>query len=90
MMDFEYSNRGFERFSIEDKSGNALNAYQSSHIGEYDDSFERPGSSGIWIYVEAPKGELPACLLNREQAHKLGRRLIAWCKTGSLKLEGEQ
>ena len=88
-MNVEYSDRGFERVSIEDKFGNALNAYESSIIGDYEDSFERPGDSGIWINVVAPEGELPACLLNREQAHELGRRLIAWAETGSLKLEDE-
>ena len=90
MIDVEYSERGFERISMKDKSGNTLNASQSSIIGDYEDSFERPGSSAIWINIEAPKGELPCCLLNREQAHELGNRLIAWAETGSLKLEDEQ
>ena len=88
MTDVEYSERGFERVSIENVGG-TLNAYQSSIIGDYEDSFERPGSSAIWINVKASKGELPCCLLNREQAHELGRRLIAWAETGSLKLENE-
>ena len=89
MTDVEYSNRGFERVSIKDNSGNTLNTYQSSIIGDYEDSFERPGSSAIWVNIEAPKDELHCCLLSREQAHELGRRLIAWAETGSLKLENE-
>ena len=89
MMDFEYNNRGLERVSIKDRSGTTLKVYQCPHVGDYADSFKRWGSVGVWINVEAPKGELPACLLNREQAHELGRRLITWAKTGSLKLEGE-
>ena len=88
MMNVEYSNRGFERVSIKTVYG-TRNAYQSSIIGDYEDSLERPGSSAIWINVEAPKGEMDCCLLNREQAHELGRRLIAWAEAGSLKLGGE-
>ena len=89
MMNVECSGRGFERVSMK-VVGGTLNAYQSSIIGDYEFSLERPGSSAIWINIEAPKGELPCCLLNREQAHELGKRLIAWAETGSLKLEDEQ
>ena len=37
-MNVEYSDRGFERVSIENVRG-TLNAYQSSIIGDYEDSF---------------------------------------------------
>ena len=88
MMNVECSGRRFERVSMK-VVGGTLNAYQSSIIGDYEFSLERPGSSVIWINIEAQKVERPCCLLNREQAHELGRRLIAWAETGSFKLENK-
>lgn len=52
-------------------------ASQSSAIGDYDDSLDRPGSSFLWI------GE--SHHLNREEVAEFVKYLQAWLKTGSMK-----
>lgn len=49
---------------------------QSSAIGEYDDAFDRPGSSFLWIGKKHH--------LNREQVGELVERLQEWLRTGML------
>lgn len=49
---------------------------QSSAIGGYDDSFQRPGSSALWV------GEFHH--LNREEVSKLVGYLQCWLETGKL------
>jgi hypothetical protein len=57
-------------------------AQQSSAIGDYPDAMDRPGTSFLWI------GERHH--LNREQVAELSKRLQAWVKTGSMKLDGDK
>ena len=52
---------------------------QSSAIGDYDDSFSRPGSSFLWV------GEHHH--LNREEVATLVKHLRAWMRTGSLQIK---
>ncbi len=56
-------------------------AAQSSAIGDYEDSFERPGSSFLWI------GDYHH--LNREEVQQLVNHLQSWLKTGSLVEQSE-
>jgi hypothetical protein len=51
---------------------------QSSAIGDYPDSMERPGSSYLWIGYHHH--------LNREEVAKLAEHLRAWLATGSLQV----
>lgn len=55
---------------------------QSSAIGNYDDSMEKPGSSYLWVGNSHH--------LNREQVQELVEHLQAWLNTGSLSLEKEK
>lgn len=51
---------------------------QSSAIGDYEDSFDKPGSSYLWL------GE--SHHLNREEVTLLIKHLTHWVETGSLSL----
>ena len=51
-------------------------ALQSSAIGDYEDSIDRPGSSFLWIGDDHR--------LNREEVQELIQHLIHWTKTGKL------
>jgi len=72
-MNVEFTSRGFEK--ILDKEGKML-VQQSSAVGDYDDAFDRPGSSYLWV------GENTA--LDREQVAELRDHLNNWLKTGYL------
>lgn len=54
---------------------------ESSTIGDYADSFDRPGSSYLWI------GEYHH--LNREQVRQLIVYMQRWLNTGELEEQGE-
>ena len=47
---------------------------QSSAIGDYADSFDKPGSSYLWLGDDHH--------LNREEVRELIRHLSKWCATG--------
>lgn len=51
----------------------------SSAIGDYEDSFDNPGSSFLWV------GEHHH--LNRAEVRELITHLEAWCLTGSLEVK---
>lgn len=55
---------------------------QSSSIGDYEDSFDKPGSSYLWV------GENHH--LDRAEVKELVSHLQAWLKTGSLSLAKEE
>lgn len=50
---------------------------QSSAIGDYEDSFDRPGTSFLWVGDNHH--------LNREEVAELRDRLTAWLATGTLR-----
>lgn len=81
-MRIEKTQRGFEVLLHEtyppNEGGTARLAQQSSLIGSYEDSWERPGSSSLWV------GEHHH--LSREEAREFAARLLAWAETGSLEL----
>jgi hypothetical protein len=77
------SDRGFEFLNHDayipaDRGKYDRLASQSSAVGEYDDAYDRPGSSALWI------GEHHH--LNREEVAQLVKHLKAWLKTGTLSL----
>lgn len=51
---------------------------QSSAIGDYEDAFDKPGSSFLWIGKQHH--------LDREQVEELRDRLTAWLETGTLEI----
>ena len=67
----EYTNRGFEMAHY---AGICLQ--QSSEIGDYEDAFDKPGSSAIW--VREPSGSI-----NREGVAETRDALTRWLETGS-------
>lgn len=83
-MDVKTSGRGFEYIELPEYCNNPCKnvclVRQSSAVGDYDDSFSRPGSSFLWI------GDLH---LNREQVAEFILHLSAWTKSGSLALGGD-
>lgn len=75
------SDRGFE-FLEHDAYPPGANhdsrlASQSSAVGEYEDSLERPGSSYLWIGMHHH--------LNREEVEQFVAHLQSWLETGNLK-----
>lgn len=78
------TNRGFEVVEMVEASEERTSrlVQQSSVIGDYSDSENRPGSSYLWVGADHH--------LNREEVAELRDRLTAWLLTGSLRLKGEQ
>jgi len=78
-MQIEYSDRGFEFLITNDypdgKPARLLS--QSSAIGEYEDSFERPGSSFLWVGDNHH--------LNREEVEEMIQYMQNWLETGKMK-----
>lgn len=73
------SERGFERVDAESYANDPKMLRlvgQSSAIGDYEDSYDRPGTSYLWI------GEHHH--LNREQVGEYVALLQNWLQTGSL------
>lgn len=84
----ERSDRGFELITHPVYSGvnparpEARVVQASSAIGGYEDSFEKPGSSFLWV------GENHH--LNREEVTLLVKHLQAWLATGSLEVNSDK
>ena len=81
-MEVVNSDRGFEFLlhpaylpQNRKKVGDRL-ASQSSAVGDYDDSLDRPGSSFLWVGDNHH--------LNREEVAQLAKHLKSWLHTGSL------
>lgn len=71
--------RGFERIDIDTPlAGVHRLVQQSSAIGDYEDSYRRPGSSYLWIGNDHH--------LDREQVAEFIQHLQAWLDTGHLSL----
>lgn len=73
--------RGFEVIDLATRTktpGSVRLLQQSSAVGDYADSLERPGSSYLWL------GE--SHHLDREDVAQLVTHLQAWLATGSLKI----
>ena len=52
---------------------------ESSAVGDYEDSLERPGSSYLWVGLGHH--------LNREEVQELITRMQTWVDTGRLKVD---
>lgn len=74
--------RGFEKIErvvyADDDATMARLVQASSAIGDYEDAFENPGSSYLWIG--------PVAHLNREEVAELIQHLQSWVSTGSLEI----
>ena len=55
---------------------------ESSAIGDYDDSFDKPGSSFLWVGQDHH--------LNREEVEELIGRMQYWLSTGRLQVDGQR
>ena len=69
------SERGFERMELPKYVRDPCVVGQSSIVGNYPDSLDRPGTSALWV------GDSH---LDREQVAELREHLTAWLTTGSL------
>lgn len=80
-MKLRHTQRGFEIIEFEKYPNEQLSrlVHQASIIGDYEDAWDKPGSSCLWI------GEYH--LLSREQIAELIQHLQAWLNTGSLSIE---
>lgn len=54
------TNRGFDLVQFKDANGKDCSLQCSSAIGDHDDSFDRPGSSFVWLGVDNPIPKLLA------------------------------
>lgn len=52
---------------------------ESSAVGDYEDSFDKPGSSYLWVGEDHH--------LNREEVAELVERMTIWLRTGRLETE---
>lgn len=78
-MKFVRTERGFgllKHPSHSDPPEDLRLAQHSSAVGDYDDSFDRPGTSYLWIGDKHH--------LNREEVAEFVRHLQSWLDTGSL------
>ncbi len=82
-MKAEKTERGFivvTHEKYQNKHGEMTRLIQeSSAIGDYEDSFDRPGSSYLWVGQDHH--------LNREEVAELVTRMQHWLKTGRLKTD---
>jgi len=78
-MKYELSNRGFGFImhpTYANKPEDTRLISESSAVGDYEDSFERPGSSYLWVGAHHH--------LNREEVEELVIRMQGWLLTGRL------
>lgn len=82
-MKITHNARGFEMIA-------ETNIYQSSAIGDYEDSFDRPGSSFLWINGDHFDREDVQWLVGKDDwsdmhlPEEARPHLQAWLDTGSL------
>lgn len=85
---YERTERGFEivqkpTYANEPKMADLVRVIQqSSAIGDYPDSMDKPGSSYLWVG--------PDHHLNRSEVRELATRMLAWAQTGSLELPSDK
>lgn len=81
-MEEKRTNRGFQYIEHEvyaDETGKKSSLVaQSSIIGDYDDAYERPGTSALWIGKDHH--------LNRAEVKQLVKHLQSWLRFGTLHL----
>lgn len=52
--------RGFDLIEFRDRNSHACSLQQSSAVGAYEDSWEKPGSSFLWLGVDDPEPKVMA------------------------------
>lgn len=57
---------GFGYIEFVDRYGNKCSLQQSSVIGDYEDSLDRPGSSMVWLGIDDPR---PRILASKAREH---------------------
>lgn len=77
----ETTSRGFEIVRFRDANECECSLQQSSAIGAYADSMEKPGSSFVWLGRDVVSDRMH---LDRDQVQGLVNHLQQWLKTGSL------
>lgn len=78
-MKIDKTNRGFQTLicGTYPEEGEGAITWQSSAIGDYDNSFDLPGSSYLWF------GGEKKFHLNREEVQELIDHLQRWVDTGN-------
>ena len=75
--------RGFEIVDFDDCNSVSCSLQQSSAIGDYEDSMQRPGTSCVWLGINSLDAVSMRMHLDREQVSELIKRLQNWLDTGS-------
>lgn len=78
--------RNFELIEFRDAYDKECSLQQSSIIGEYDDAYDRPGSSCVWLGRDPDPADTQSSTrmhLNREQVADLVDQLQCWLDTGA-------
>lgn len=86
-MELGKTERGFDilrhpRYVDEPDTQPVRLAQQSSAVGQYEDAFDRPGSSFLWVGDDHH--------LNREEVSQFVQHLQAWLQTGCLRVAAPQ
>jgi hypothetical protein len=68
--EYKKTERGFGAIEFSDAYGTDCSVQQSSAIGDYEDSFDNPGTSFLWIGINEPKP-----VVMKADAEKLGIEL---------------
>ena len=72
--------RGFFVLEVAGSNGHGVVICESSHIGDYDDAMDNPGSSGLWF----PSSTDGRALLEREAVEALRDALTLWLESKRL------
>jgi hypothetical protein len=89
-VEVEFTNRGFGIIKFKDHNQRECSLQQSSAIGDREDSYDRPGSSFVWLGVDKAPEELGYRMhLDHKQVEELINRLSNWLETGSFYYEEE-
>jgi hypothetical protein len=75
-MEIKISGRGFEFIEFLDRNGIGCSLQQSSAVGDYDFSFDKPGSSFVWLGVDEYRMHL-----DRKMVSELLNYLQTWLNT---------
>lgn len=63
----KFTGRGFQYLEFDDASNRGCSLQQSSAIRDYEDSWDRPGSSCIWLGINDPNPQIM-----KSDAQKIG------------------
>ena len=74
------SDRGFWHLLFEDAYGVKVKVYESSGIGSYEDAFDVPGSSALWVGLQDGSGT--PILLSRGHVLGLIAAMSRWLGAG--------